>query len=508
MASERGDASASAARGERLLSRRQLLAAGAGILTVGGIGLTLAGCAAAARPDSDRPGAKGALEAPPHTKWTIEDLFATAPFYVAHRGSGDNWPEHTMEAYRHCVKSGAKAIEVSVNATKDGVLICHHDTTTERTSGQNLVIANTDWGELQDVTVDARAWLGPAAAPQPIPLLKDVLDAFAETHVIFIEDKQGTNTGALLTMMDSYADSTKHFVWKEWAGAQQHTAAAARGYRTWGYFTPGLMPRLESVAGDFDYLGMMHTATDADIARAVAVGKPVIVWEVHYRSMRDRLLGLGVVGLMCSNLPYVTHAAEAVARHDAFASGLRAAGDLPWTVDQGWSLQPTISQRDAVLIIAHSGTQSYLMGSMAPLPSDRYTISARLRWPTALPGATEHVGIAFGQGDDRPYRVGVPAEVSGYHAIVRANGALQLYSRAAGTAAGTLLQTVDTEPPRLGKWVSISIRVDGHGIDVTRKGRAAWKLSTQDQKYRGGYFWLCKNYNAATPVEFSDITVS
>jgi Glycerophosphoryl diester phosphodiesterase len=490
--------------------RRRFIAVGASTLVLGASAVALASCTPGSAEHSPKPTAtlppNAVLTPHPNARYTIDDLMSTTPFYIAHRGSGDNWPEHTMDAYSHSVGLGAKAIEVSVNATKDGVLVCHHDTTMARTSGENVAIADLTWSELSKLKIDARAWLGPASHPQPIPRLKDVLKAYAKSHVIFVEDKQGTNTAALLKLMDGYPDSNTRFVWKQWAAAGQYAVARQHGYKTWGYFTPELIPHASTYAGRFDYLGLMHTSTDAEIAEVVALGKPVIVWEVHYRSMRDRLQKLGVVGMMCSNLPYVANLVSP-AHTDAFATGLRAPGDLPWTVDQGWGVQPAIDQGAGDIRIAHSGIQSYLMGSMAPIAQSSHTITARLRWPETLPQATEHAGIAFGQEDDQPYRVSIAGEVGGYHAILRATGALELYSRAAGVAAGTKLASVATAAPKSGEWIDLSVRVTPDSIVVTRAGSSNWTAGSSDSRYRGGYFWLCKNYDAPIPVDFSGVAV-
>ena len=78
----------------------------------------------------------GAVAAPGDTgPFTVASLLAAPSFFVAHRGSGDNWPEHTMRAYKGSAAAGLKAIEVSVSATSDGVLVCHHDLNTQRVTG-------------------------------------------------------------------------------------------------------------------------------------------------------------------------------------------------------------------------------------------------------------------------------------------------------------------------------------------------------------------------------------
>ncbi|HKQ72295.1 MAG TPA: glycerophosphodiester phosphodiesterase family protein [Blastocatellia bacterium] len=53
---------------------------------------------------------------------------------VAHRGASAYAPEHTIEAYRLAIEQGADFVEQDLQITKDGVLICLHDLTLERTT--------------------------------------------------------------------------------------------------------------------------------------------------------------------------------------------------------------------------------------------------------------------------------------------------------------------------------------------------------------------------------------
>jgi glycerophosphoryl diester phosphodiesterase len=53
---------------------------------------------------------------------------------VAHRGASAYAPEHTLEAYRLAIDQGADFVEQDLQVTKDGVLVCLHDLTLERTT--------------------------------------------------------------------------------------------------------------------------------------------------------------------------------------------------------------------------------------------------------------------------------------------------------------------------------------------------------------------------------------
>ncbi|HEX8999650.1 MAG TPA: glycerophosphodiester phosphodiesterase family protein [Blastocatellia bacterium] len=53
---------------------------------------------------------------------------------VAHRGASAYAPEHTAAAYRLAIEQGADFVEQDLQITKDGVLVCLHDLTLERTT--------------------------------------------------------------------------------------------------------------------------------------------------------------------------------------------------------------------------------------------------------------------------------------------------------------------------------------------------------------------------------------
>lgn len=49
------------------------------------------------------------------------------PLVIAHRGASGERPEHTLEAYRLAIEQGADFVEPDLVATKDGVLVCRHE---------------------------------------------------------------------------------------------------------------------------------------------------------------------------------------------------------------------------------------------------------------------------------------------------------------------------------------------------------------------------------------------
>lgn len=53
---------------------------------------------------------------------------------VAHRGASSYAPEHTLQAYQLAIEQKADFVEQDLQITKDGILVCLHDLTLERTT--------------------------------------------------------------------------------------------------------------------------------------------------------------------------------------------------------------------------------------------------------------------------------------------------------------------------------------------------------------------------------------
>jgi len=70
------------------------------------------------------------------------DAQYTKKTVVAHRGASAYAPEHTAAAYRLAIEMGADFVEQDLAVTKDGVLICLHDASLERTTNVEEVFPN------------------------------------------------------------------------------------------------------------------------------------------------------------------------------------------------------------------------------------------------------------------------------------------------------------------------------------------------------------------------------
>jgi glycerophosphoryl diester phosphodiesterase len=103
---------------------------------------------------------------------------AGRPQVVAHRGSSDTNPEHTLGAYLAALDDGAEALECDVRLTADGHLVCVHDRDLVRVAHKRALVSSMELSELEQL--DVASWKHPWAelddeAPEMDPELGKVL---------------------------------------------------------------------------------------------------------------------------------------------------------------------------------------------------------------------------------------------------------------------------------------------------------------------------------------------
>jgi glycerophosphoryl diester phosphodiesterase len=76
---------------------------------------------------------------------------------IAHRGASAYAPEHTADAYRLAMAQGADFVEQDLAVTKDGVLVCIHDLSLERTTNVEEVFPDRSVADPAGGT--AKRWL-------------------------------------------------------------------------------------------------------------------------------------------------------------------------------------------------------------------------------------------------------------------------------------------------------------------------------------------------------------
>ena len=114
------------------------------------------------------------------------------PRLVAHRGLMARYPENTLVGLRAALESGACYVECDVQMNADGDFVVLHDDNFLRTAGQDMSVFSVDTALCGTLSVHEPARFGKAFCPQPVPLLRQVLDLIRgyPSAVVLVEIKE------------------------------------------------------------------------------------------------------------------------------------------------------------------------------------------------------------------------------------------------------------------------------------------------------------------------------
>jgi glycerophosphoryl diester phosphodiesterase len=108
---------------------------------------------------------------------------------VAHRGASYLAPENTVASAKLAWELNADAVEVDVYLSKDGVIMVNHDKDTKRTSGETLVIKDTEAAQLRKL--DVGSYKDKKYKGEKMPLLEEIIATVPPDKELFIEIKCG-----------------------------------------------------------------------------------------------------------------------------------------------------------------------------------------------------------------------------------------------------------------------------------------------------------------------------
>lgn len=229
-------------------------------------------------------------------------LDAGGPIAFAHRGAHDGADviENTMAAFAAAVELGYRYVETDVHATADGVLVAFHDDKLDRVTDRVGLIRELPWREVGAAVV---------GTDERVPLLEDVLATWPDLRVN-IDPKHDTAVDPLVRVIERAAAVDRVCV----GSFSDHRTAkvrAALGPRLCTAMGPKAIGRLR-VASHHVPLGR-YTADCAQVpvrqGRVTLVddrflyaahvrGIAVHVWTIDDPAEMERLLDLGVDGLM------------------------------------------------------------------------------------------------------------------------------------------------------------------------------------------------------------------
>lgn len=134
----------------------------------------------------------------------LREAAAAGPVVVAHRGDSEHEAENTLAAFAAARALGVVMQEFDVQPTRDGVWVCLHDATLDRTTdaaqrlGPGALLAQTTSAEL--AALDASAWHGRGRGGERIPTLRAALEVMLPACIPMIEHKAGAPHALVATL--------------------------------------------------------------------------------------------------------------------------------------------------------------------------------------------------------------------------------------------------------------------------------------------------------------------
>ncbi len=236
-----------------------------------------------------------------------------SPVPIAHRGSRWLWPENTLPAFAGAVEMGYRHLETDLHITADGVLVCIHDDTVDRTTDGSGEVETYSLTELKALDAGYRHAVNGGFPFRgrgiQVPTFEEVLTAFPEAH--FIVDLKVDGLAAPLAeliarldvhdriLVGSFSDDRLE-EFRRLTGGRVATSTGPVLSRLWV-----IASRLgRSAGGDAQALQLpTHLrgvrVVDEKLVKAVhAAGLQIHVWTVNREEEMARLLDLGVDGLV------------------------------------------------------------------------------------------------------------------------------------------------------------------------------------------------------------------
>jgi glycerophosphoryl diester phosphodiesterase len=223
------------------------------------------------------------------------------PIAFAHRGGASEAPENTMPAFEHAVGLGYRYLETDVHVTADGELLAFHDDRLDRVTDRTGVIAELPWSQVQEARVDGR---------EPIPRFEDLLMAWPDVRVN-VDPKHDAaveplaevlrRTGAVERVCVGAFSDRRLARLGELVGPGLCTSMGPRQVARLVAASQGL-PGGRGLTAPCAQVptrqGRLPLVTERLLRTAHRLGVQVHVWTIDDRAEMERLLDLGVDGIM------------------------------------------------------------------------------------------------------------------------------------------------------------------------------------------------------------------
>lgn len=239
------------------------------------------------------------------------------PIRFAHRGSTILWPENTMTAFQGAVDSGCIYIETDLHVTIDGVLVTFHDDKLERLTNGKGWVKDWNWEDLRKL--DAAYHFNPAAnyplrnSGITIPSLEKVMTTFPNL-MLNLDLKQPGIEQNVVDFIKKFGYENRVMIASFKAGRVRRfrslsgsCCATSAGYTEagafWVYSRIGKSYKIPAAALQVPpRKGWLTIVDEKLIKNAHALGIQVHVWTVNEPQEMQRLIELGVDGIITDRI--------------------------------------------------------------------------------------------------------------------------------------------------------------------------------------------------------------
>ncbi len=235
------------------------------------------------------------------------------PLAIAHRGSRLLWPENTMQAFRGAVDLGYRYLETDLHITADGVLVCIHDDTVDRTTDGAGKVADYTFDDLARLDAgfrhrgrDGHSFRGSGVT---VPSLEEVATSLPDVRLI-VDMKVDGLVDELATAIERYDLAERIIVgsfsdgriaeFTEVTEGNVPTSTGPTAARSW-MLTSRVGRGAGGTASALQLPTQMRGLRVVDqklIETAHAKGLQVHVWTVNDRDEMGQLLDMGVDGIV------------------------------------------------------------------------------------------------------------------------------------------------------------------------------------------------------------------
>ena len=206
-----------------------------------------------------------------------------------------------MAAFRHAVSLGYRYLETDAHRTVDGVLVSFHDPDLNRTCGIDAQI-----GEMTAAEVASARVVDGSGDEHPIPLMTELFETFPDVR-FNIDAKSDEAVEPLAALVREF-DAIDRVCLASFSGARLRRLRSVLGPRLLTNTSPSdiaMLRLLGRLRGDPRRAAQVPTemrgieiVNERFLANAHRFEVPVHVWTVNERAEMERLLDLGVDGIM------------------------------------------------------------------------------------------------------------------------------------------------------------------------------------------------------------------